>query len=644
MSDTHVSTIAGVGTAHLSYPDEELSDSDSDGDSFVINGIALGVGDVTVGQSGTKKFWPAEELERAAETLEGKDLVRDHVNTSEGKVGTVTEATYMEDVGVVYEAEVASHYDELAQDIKAGLMEVSVRAYHSPEEDLSENDDGALVVEDVYFDNLSVVTNGASPSNTAEPGAIGNILDSAPTVEASASFSGGQSTATLSRTEAVLSHDKSLGSNNEEAEDEDYESSEYEEEYGDSKPAKSPSEWTDGDLVQWQVNPDMCGKVVHNPDDEHIVMVDVHKIVDGELQSTGFTITAGYADIVEYDGMAEKSYSGDEDKDTAHKSGHDEDEYSMTSDDLPADPDKEYAMDVSPDHPDMYDSREDALDRANEIGLDDVHPHEFDTGTYYMPGEDHQEYVDSEAEKEYHDEEEYSTPGGSGHIDELAGVFSTGGTMYGIGPDEHDDDSTNHPENAKYPMTSCTGEDSIESAWNLRANGNYNIDQSTLESRIRSVAEDMDCDMSVVGEGSEENEQAAELVDASVDDYVQWDWSDGTAYGQVTERISEDGACRTVDGNERCADDDRDVLVIQQVDEDGTEQDQRVLKYDDDSSVSRWNMSEQSASTIEQAHEAAMDVEEASMDELDEVYSEWSRVGRGLLRLVGCGEHDCVPA
>lgn len=56
-------------------------------------------------------------------------------------------------------------------------------------------------------------------------------------------------------------------------------------------------EWEEGDMVQWQVNPEMKGKIVHNPDQENIVMVEVMQ--DGE--PTGYTLTAGYTDIVEMD-------------------------------------------------------------------------------------------------------------------------------------------------------------------------------------------------------------------------------------------------------------------------------------------------------------------------------------------------------
>lgn len=326
MSESHESTIAGVGTAHLSHPE----DSSDDDDKFVINGIALGIGDVTVGQSGVKKVWPADELKRAAETLAGQDLVRDHINTTEGKVGEVTEATFMEDVGVVYEAEVANHYDELANDIRAGLMEVSVRAYHAPEEELEEDDDGALVVEDVYFDNLSVVNNGASPSNTAETGGIGNVLDSAPSVEASASFSGGQSTATLSRSEAVLSHDAALSSAaNESDESETEEEAEVADDVGDeseTEEAEGASEDVDED------DPD-----VDDSESEEAEEVDEEESVDDESEE------------------ASEEGEPDEDSEEAEETPTDTDSES-DSDEL----DDEESADVDPDdEPDELGETED---------------------------------------------------------------------------------------------------------------------------------------------------------------------------------------------------------------------------------------------------------------------------------------------
>jgi hypothetical protein len=141
----------------------------SDGPPFTVHGIALGAGDVTVGQSGIKKKWPAEELEQAADSLKGTDLVEDHQNDSRGVVGRVTKSGYKQGTGVVYEAELFD--EELAQKIKNGLLEVSIRGYHADVDNLKEDDEtDAKIVEDIEFDNLSIVPTGASPSNTLQMG------------------------------------------------------------------------------------------------------------------------------------------------------------------------------------------------------------------------------------------------------------------------------------------------------------------------------------------------------------------------------------------------------------------------------------------------------------------------------------------
>lgn len=71
--------------------------------------------------------------------------------------------------------------------------------------------------------------------------------------------------------------------------------------------------------------------------------------------------------------------------------------------------------------------------------------------------------------------------------------------------------------------------------------------------------------------------------------YVKWSWSGGTAYGQVAERVTEPGVCRTVEGNERCADEERNVLVITHMSEDGESQNQRVVKFEDQDNLEAWD-------------------------------------------------------
>jgi len=185
---------AGVGTASLS-----ASVSAVDGDEpYPIHGIALGSGDITLGQSGIRKYWPAATLKEAVDSLEGKPLVKDHINNSDGHVGTVTKAWFDPGVGVRYEAEIAPHYEQLARDVAAGIKDVSPRIKHPPESVLENYDDATLEVHNARFSNLSIVNDGASPSNTANFGAADSFSpDHA--VAMSAFEDGEMATATLER-------------------------------------------------------------------------------------------------------------------------------------------------------------------------------------------------------------------------------------------------------------------------------------------------------------------------------------------------------------------------------------------------------------------------------------------------------------
>lgn len=275
------SEFAGIGTAHLS------SELDSDG-PYTISGVALGAGDVTVGSSGIKKKWPAEELKEAAETLEGQPLVRDHENNTDGRVGTVTEAYYKSGVGVMYEAELAPHYEELAQDIAAGIQEVSARAYHDPVDELEEDEDtGALRTSNVVFDNLSVVSQGAAPSNTAEIGGLdvsGAVaMAQGPTGDAVATLEQG-----APRPDGLVDEEENAHPSVSERSDE---SSMPRKNVGDTP------EWNDGDMVRWQVEPDLFGKIVHVDDEKNVAMVEIMGMESGSMESTGFTITAGFSDL-----------------------------------------------------------------------------------------------------------------------------------------------------------------------------------------------------------------------------------------------------------------------------------------------------------------------------------------------------------
>lgn len=156
-------------TVTLDVVNKEVSVGDIDKeDGTVVSGIAIGKDDTTVGQSGNKKYWSGETLKKASETLAGSPLVVDHENDSQSVVGKVIKSGYKESVGVIYEA--ILYDEELAEKISNGLLEVSIRGYHPDPEEMEKNDEGAIIVEKLVFDNLSIVPQGASPSNTLEIG------------------------------------------------------------------------------------------------------------------------------------------------------------------------------------------------------------------------------------------------------------------------------------------------------------------------------------------------------------------------------------------------------------------------------------------------------------------------------------------
>jgi len=63
----------------------------------------------------------------------------------------------------------------------------------------------------------------------------------------------------------------------------------------------------EGDIVQWQVVPELFGMVEYNPEETNTVMVSLHEMDGGELVDTGNTITAGVDDLVPFDKDTEGS-------------------------------------------------------------------------------------------------------------------------------------------------------------------------------------------------------------------------------------------------------------------------------------------------------------------------------------------------
>lgn len=161
MSTTEKSKVQGTAI---------LADSLASDGPWAVRGVAIGPNEVTVGMSGQKKYWPSEALADAADTLAGKNLVKNHVNNDvDAVVGAVSQARYHPDYGVIYEGEVDE--EGLARKIDRGRLDVSPRIIHKHVDELEENEDGALVVDEIQeFVNLALVPQGAAESNEIELG------------------------------------------------------------------------------------------------------------------------------------------------------------------------------------------------------------------------------------------------------------------------------------------------------------------------------------------------------------------------------------------------------------------------------------------------------------------------------------------
>jgi len=154
--------------------------------SQIISGVAIGVGDVTLGLSGERKVWQAEHLRAAASTLEGVSINPLH---SEQDVGEVIAAGFDPDRGVIYEAELED--SRLAEQVANGQLEVSIEADHADGGAVETDRGEAMLATQIEFTGLSLLQRGAAPSASASPGeaaalsaqAIHAALAEPPTVE-----------------------------------------------------------------------------------------------------------------------------------------------------------------------------------------------------------------------------------------------------------------------------------------------------------------------------------------------------------------------------------------------------------------------------------------------------------------------------
>jgi len=172
MKNTHDLRVS-ARTAQLLASDGD----DGDGPPWRFSGVAVAAGDILHMDDGTPVLFTAEELRAAAETQTDEPLTVDHPTDDSGRpqyppptdetVGKVQKAGYVDDVdGVAYEA--TTHDEDIANGVQAGSFEVSVH----PTFELGETDPetGARKATNIKFRDLSTVSKGDSPSNTAEWG------------------------------------------------------------------------------------------------------------------------------------------------------------------------------------------------------------------------------------------------------------------------------------------------------------------------------------------------------------------------------------------------------------------------------------------------------------------------------------------
>jgi hypothetical protein len=78
------------------------------------------------------------------------------------------------------------------------------------------------------------------------------------------------------------------------------------------------------------------------------------------------------------------------------------------------------------------------------------------------------------------------------HGDAPSGIYvAEDGTWLAVGPSEHPDDNTDHPDDGKFPVDSCSD---VDDAWQLRGHtDSIDIDKETLANRIERVDEAKDC-------------------------------------------------------------------------------------------------------------------------------------------------------
>lgn len=229
----------------------------------------------------------------------------------------------------------------------------------------------------------------------------------------------------------------------------------------------------EGTMVEWVANTDMTGRIVHVPFDQNVYMVELYE--NGE--PSGYTLTAGYMDVQPVNNEQQMP-SGDASTSFGTQ--------------------KEMATTVDVSTGDWVTWEDGAAHgKVDEVIQDGCTSRGKGDMEVCADGDDpavvvevyDDETGESKDELVRHMGSTLSSWSGptadSVTTDAPDGLYQDDeGNWYGVAPAETADDEP------KYDLNNCND---VKDAWNLRGSGDYSIDQSTLESRIKRAADAHNC-------------------------------------------------------------------------------------------------------------------------------------------------------
>ena len=225
----------------------------------------------------------------------------------------------------------------------------------------------------------------------------------------------------------------------------------------------------EGTMVEWVANTDMTGRIVHVPLDQNIYMVELYD----NNGPTGYTLTAGYMDVqpVHNETMDDSTSFGTQQQMTQTTDMATGDWVTWENGAAHGKVDEIVSDGCTSRGKGDMEVCADGDDPAVVVEVYDDETGESKDELVRHMGSTLNSWSGPTADNATTD-----APDGLYQDDE--------GNWYGVAPAETVDDEP------KYDLNNCND---VKDAWNLRGSGDYNIDQSTLEARIKRAADAHDC-------------------------------------------------------------------------------------------------------------------------------------------------------